>query len=213
MDAYEPRVPVLMSGFCGGCFGGSIILWYWLEVPTSRPPPTSKNGVLATCDSCGFKYTNAMLLIASRNVLSGLPSSVRDIIAIFISSLNPSYIGSRTFSMKPIPASDNPGSNAAIVRWSPVVPVAMIKDTMSWGTPLNSVGGGLYFDLYSLMCARYSSTFMVISTESPGAFSFSVVVGVCPDPCYEAVSMLFVSIEIQVNSLNPVLVWSLWDRD
>jgi hypothetical protein len=53
--------------------------------------------------------------------------------------------------MKAVPCSDSPGSNAAIVRWSPVNPAVMIRDTMSWGTPLNSVGGVFYFDPYSLM--------------------------------------------------------------
>ncbi len=53
--------------------------------------------------------------------------------------------------MKAMPWLDSPGSNAAIVRKSPVNPAVIVRDTMSYGTPLNSVGGVFYFDLYSLM--------------------------------------------------------------
>ena len=88
-----------------------------------------------------------MLLIASRNVLLELPVSIRVTMSIFALSLKFSYIGSRTFCIKAVPCSDNPDSNAAIVRKSPVTPVVIIRDTTSYGIPLNSVGGGLYLNL------------------------------------------------------------------
>ncbi len=92
-----------------------------------------------------------MPLIASLNVLLELPISIRVTMSIFASSLRFSYVGSKTFCTKAVSCSDNPDSNAAIVRKSPVTPVVIIRDTTSYGIPLNSVGGGLCLNLYSFM--------------------------------------------------------------
>jgi hypothetical protein len=152
-----------------------------------------------------------MPLIASLKVLLELPLSIRVTMSIFASSLRFSYIGSRTFCTKDVPWSDSPDSTAAIVRKSPVIPVVITRDITSYGNPLNSVGGGLCLNLYSVMWARYSSTLIVISTGSPSSFPV-IVFGVCPISRSDNVPVLLVSIEIQIDPINAKWVLGGWNR-
>ncbi len=145
-----------------------------------------------------------MVHIASRNVLLKSSISIRATVSIFSLSLRFSYIGSKTSCTNAVPCLDNPDSSAAIVRKLPDIPAVRVKDTTSYGNPLNSVGG--LVNLYYLTWSIYSSTFMDISIEGPFSASF-VVLGVCPNSCSDGVPMLFVSIEVQVNSFNADWVW------